>query len=320
VARQDRGKGVAGVSTVSLVAAEVATDESPRVERVSGIGVDDFVRRYRRPRRPVILTDALRNWKACGRYTPEYFRREHGDKPIRIRGRDYRLAEVIELQQASTAANPGPYPCTFSDCRALLPDISPRFACSLPNRHTHALVPRRVFEWVNHLEIFFGGPGGQFPYLHYDYLRLHAWIAQLYGDKEFTLYERGQEHLLYIDPAKPWLSGVEHSEDPDYERYPLFRQARSYKVVVHAGEALFLPCGTWHTARCLNMGITIGFDQLGPDNWHEFVGEVMAAERRAGRRFKASLLGAYLRLLGPVLGLAERFGANQRADWGLRQG
>jgi len=43
----------------------------------------------------------------------------------------------------------------------------------------------------------------------------------------------------------------------------------------------------------------------------------VAAERRAGRRFKAAVLGAYLRLLGPVLSLAERFGANRRGDWGL---
>ena len=287
------------------------------VERISGIGAEAFAARYRKPRRPVILADALRDWPARERYTPEFFSRQHGDRLIRIRGHDYRLREVIALQQASSAAAPGPYPCTLSDCGALLPDISPRFACSLPSRHAHPWIPAAVFEWVNHLEIFFGGPGGQFPYLHYDYLRMHAWIAQIYGDKEFTLYEPGQEALLYVDPDKPWLSRVEHSEDPDLERFPLFRDARSRRVVVHAGEALFLPCGTWHTARCLNMSITVAFDQLGADNWREFVGEVCAAERRAQRRVRASALAAYLSVLGPLLGLAERLGLSQLADWGI---
>lgn len=286
------------------------------VPRVGRIGMAEFVTRYRLPRRPVILADALRDWPAHDRFTPEFFRREHGDRPVRIRGRDYRLGDVIGLQEASTEQDPAPYPCTFSDCRALLADISPRFSYSLPSRHTHPLVPKSVFEWVNHLEIFFGGPGGQFPYLHYDYLHMHAWIAQVYGDKEFTLYEPGQESLLYVDPCKPWLSSVEHSEDPDDERFPLFRQARCCKVIVHAGEALFLPCGTWHTARCLNVGITVAFDQLGADNWGEFVGEVYAAERRARRTVRAFALAAYLGLLGPLLGVAERFGANRRVDWG----
>ncbi|MEO7199128.1 MAG: cupin-like domain-containing protein [Dokdonella sp.] len=304
------------MTATGLTAIPIPVDVSSLVERVSNISVSEFARLYRLPRRPMILSDALRDWPARERFTPEFFQREHGDRSIRIRGRDYRLGDVIALQKTSTAQQPAPYPCTFSDCRALLPDISPRFDCSLPSRHTNPLIPRSVFEWVNHLEIFFGGPGGQFPYLHYDYLRMHAWIAQVHGDKEFTLYERGQESLLYVDPRKPWLSCVEHSEDPDDEKFPLFRQARSYKVELHAGEALFLPCGTWHTARCLNVGITVAFDQLGSDNWVEFSREVYAAERRAQRPFRAAILLAYLRVLGPLLDLAERFGVDRNVDWG----
>ncbi|MEO7068149.1 MAG: cupin-like domain-containing protein [Rhodanobacter sp.] len=286
------------------------------ITRVDKISAAEFAAYYRLPRQPVILKDALADWPARGRFTPEFFQREHGDRLIRIRGRDYRLGDVIEMQKASTAEHPAPYPCTFSDCRALLTDISPRFACSLPSRHMNPLIPKAVFEWVNHTEIFFGGPGGHFPYLHYDYLHMHAWIAQLYGDKEFTLYDPGQESLLYIDPHKPWLSSIEHSEDPDVEKYPLFRQARCQKVVVHAGEALFLPCGTWHTARCLNIGITVAFDQLGADNWREFEDDVYAADCRAQRGVKAFVLMAYLHLLGPLLDISEYFGADRRPDWG----
>lgn len=227
------------------------------------------------------------------------------------------MAKYGLVQISPGEQGPAPYPCTFSDCQTLPPDISPRFAHSLPSRHGYALIPASVFECVNHLEIFFGGPGGQFPYLHYDYLRMHAWIVQIHGDKEFTLYDPGQESLLYVDPDKPWLSRVEHSENPDLERFPLFRQARCRKVVAHAGEALFLPCGTWHTARCLNVGITIAFDQLGADNWKDFVGEVCAAERRAKRNFRASLLGIYLSALGPLLGLVEFLGASNLGDWGM---
>ena len=287
------------------------------VERVTGLGVREFMARYRKPRRPVILTDALADWPGLGRLTPDFFKRELGDRPIRIRGRDFRLREVIELQQASSEQDPAPYPCTFSDCRSLMRQISPRFAHSLPSRHASGWIPSSVFRWVNHLEIFFGGPGGQFPYLHYDYLRMHAWIAQVHGDKEFTLYEPGQESLLYIDPDKPWLSRIEHADTPDFDRYPLMREARFRKLVVHAGEALFLPCGTWHTARCLNVGITVAFDQLGPDNWRDFVGEVSASERRAGHFFKAALMGAYLSALGPLLSVGEFLGSGGAAGWGI---
>ncbi|MFI4969678.1 MAG: transcription factor, partial [Lysobacterales bacterium] len=99
----------------SVDAASPATlnaDALPWVERIAGIGVAEFAARYRKPRRPVILTDALRDWPALERFTPDFFRREFADRPVRIRGRNYRLGEVIAMQQASSAENPAPYPCT----------------------------------------------------------------------------------------------------------------------------------------------------------------------------------------------------------------
>jgi hypothetical protein len=288
------------------------------IERVSGLDLATFVACYRKPRRPVILTDALHDWRACKSFTPEYFLREHADRPVKVRGRDQRLGDVLEQQLASSTEHPGPYPCTLAEFTGLLDDLSPRFAASLPSRHAHPWLPKALFDWVNHLEIFFGGPGGEFPRLHYDYLHMHAWIAQVHGDKEFTLYEPGQESLLYVDPGKPWLSLAEHAPRPDPERYPLLAEARYHTVVLHAGEALFMPCGTWHTARCLNMGITVAFDQLCADNWQDFIRDACAAERRAGRPARARWLRAYLQALGPLLSLAESLGANRQIDWGDR--
>ncbi|HEY0179707.1 MAG TPA: cupin-like domain-containing protein [Dokdonella sp.] len=296
-------------------AAAAAPLAEPWIERIDAIAPRAFDARYRRPRRPVVVRDALRGWSAPQRFTPEFFRREFGDRKVRVRGRMYRLGDVIAQQEQSDAAHPAPYPCTLGDCAALIPDLTPRFECALPNRHTSALMPRRVFELVNHLEVFFGGPGGEFPYLHYDMLHMHTWIAQVYGDKEFTLYEPGQEALLYVNPRMPWVSVVDDLHDR--ERFPLLERARRHTVVVHAGEALFIPCGVWHTARCLSLNVTVAFDQLEATNWSEFVGDVVAEDRRSGHPLRARALGAYLRLLGPLMSAAERLGANRRADWGV---
>jgi hypothetical protein len=291
------------------------------VDRRSGLDLGEFVAEYRRPRRPVILNDAAVAWPLYGQCTPDYFCSRFGERRLRVRGRDYSLAELIGLLQTSTLDQPGPYPCKFEvirDFPELVDEVSPRPCYSLPDRQRNPLLPQKVFNHVNNLEIFFGGPGGKFPYLHYDVMRLHAWITQLHGDKEFTLYAPGQEHLLYVNPDIPWQSSIEDHHHPDFERYPLFRQAKSQKVVVHAGETLFLPCGWWHTARSLGMTISIAFDQLGGDNWGAFVGDVADERRRLGHRAKSVLLASYLRLIGPALSMAERFGVNQARDWGTR--
>jgi histone arginine demethylase JMJD6 len=304
------------LSTAATAAsAPTEAPAGPWVGRIDAIDADTFDTLYRRPRRPVVLTRALDAWPALQRFTPEFFRRDYADRPVRIRGRDYRLGDVIAEQQASTVASPAPYPCTFKDCDSLIGDVSPRFANSLPHRNTHPLMPKGIFHLVNHVEIFFGGPGGEFPYLHYDMLRMHAWIAQVHGEKEFTLYERGQEDLLYVHPDMPWVSRV--NDLHDVERWPLLHTARRHKVVLRAGEALFIPCGTWHTARCLSMNITVAFDQLERSNWREFVGDVVDEERRGGHTWRALALRGYLAALGPFFDVAERFGANRRQDWGV---
>ena len=300
----------------SVDGADIAPSSKPWIDRRGNVDAAEFRRDYLQPRRPVVLTDALRQWPALREFTPEFFRREFADATVQLRGRSQRLGDVIDAQRASSFDKPGPYPCTLAVSAPLLPWLTPRFEASLPSRHSNPLVPRRIFELVNHAEIFFGGPGAEFPYLHYDMLRMHAWVAQVHGEKEFTLYERGQEALLYVNPKLPWLSTV--ADPHDHGRYPLLREARSHRVVLRAGDALFIPCGTWHTARCLSMNITVAFDQLEASNWNEFIGEVVAEERRHGHRVGAIALGAYLKLLGPLLRAGENFGANRRTDWGVR--
>jgi hypothetical protein len=308
--------------SVALGELDVLRAAAPEpVERRAGLSVSEFIENYRKPRRPVILTDAARDWPVYGRGTPDFFRSHYGEHKVRVRGRDYRLSELIDMLEASTVEKPGPYPCKFEiakDFRELLGEVTPRFQYSLPDRQANPLVPQGLFRYVNNLEIFFGGPGGEFPYLHYDVMQLHAWITQLHGDKEFTVYAPGQEHLLYVNPEMPWQSSIKNHHHPDYELYPLLRQAQSQKIVIRAGETLFLPCGWWHTARSLNMTISVAFDQLGPENWRSFVGDVTNERRRLGNPGKALLLGTYLSLLGPLLGLAELGGANRHSGWGRR--
>jgi histone arginine demethylase JMJD6 len=299
----------------------IAADTLAPVPRVSGLSVEEFVRTYRDPRSPVILRDAARAWPAYNTFTPDWFRTRFGSKSLRLRGRDWTLGEILNVLERSTENAPGPYPCKFEivrDFPELLPHVAPRFAYGLPDRQTHPLLPRRLFSGVNNLEIFFGGPGGRFPYLHYDLMHQHAWITQLYGDKEFTLYTPDQDKFLYVNPDEPWQSMIENHQEPDYARYPLFRQARAQKVVVHAGETLFLPCGWWHTARSLNVTISVAFDQLGPDNWNDFRSDVKSTRRRRGKAWLGSALNVYLALLSPLFSVAERFGANREKHWGSR--
>jgi len=95
--------------------------------------------------------------------------------------------DVLDAQLAATAEQPGPYPCTLAGCADLLPYLTPRPALSLPSRHANPLLPKRAFELVNHLEIFFGGAGSMFPTVHYDMLRPWMRHAELIARADAVL-------------------------------------------------------------------------------------------------------------------------------------
>ena len=298
-----------------------AGDEPVRNVSTAELSVEQFRSEYARPRRPLVFADAAASWPIYGRGTPDYFRRVYGEHRVRLLGEPCRLADLIDRLESSSADKPAPYPCKFEiakDFRELVAEVGPRFPYSLPDRQASPLIRQSLFAYVNNLEIFFGGPGGKFPYLHYDVMHLHAWITQLHGDKEFTLYAPDQAQFLYVNPELPWQSAIRNHHNPDFSRFPLFRKARARTVVLRPGQTLFLPCGWWHTARSLTLTISVAFDQLAPDNWGDFRADVVAESRRTGRSAAAFLNGAWLGTVGPLLALAEWFGGNRRSEWGKR--
>jgi hypothetical protein len=186
----------------------------------------------------------------------------------------------------------------------LVPDVSPRYDLASPDRVGSPLLLKRFFAGLNDFEVFLGGPGGEFPYLHYDYLGLFAYINMIVGEKEFTIYSPDQAPYLYVNPETGWTSLVEDHHHPDLQKYPLLAKTTPIKVVLTAGETLFIPCGWWHTARSLTPSISVAFDQLCSSNWSFFVRDCLRL-RRCGR-LKLALSRAILAGTGLLLSMGER--------------
>ncbi len=278
------------------------------IEKKSGLTRQQFISQHLKAGVPVVLTDATKNWPGRQKFTPEFFKKNYPDKEITIAGKQYKFAAFIDLMLNSTSDNPAPYPCKFllnTHFPELLDDVLPRFEFAMPDRIGSPLLPKAAMPSAAALEVFLGGPGGKFPYLHYDYLHLYTFINQMYGDKEFTLYAPGQEDLVYADPENPWRSTIEDHQDPDFEKYPLFKKAKAIKVVVGPGETVFIPCGWWHTAKSLTPTVSIALDLLTNANWNAFREDVKFETSKRSKT-KALLLDTYLAVAGIAFNLLEK--------------
>lgn len=287
---------------------ELARSQNIVVCKKSGMTREEFERDHLFASVPVVIADATAQWPARSTFTPTMFRTRFGDRKVAVGGREYTLRELLDMLEQSSPECPAPYPCNFN-LDELFPElvrhVEPRHGLPLFDRTHHRLLPRRFLGGAATFEIFFGGPGGRFPYMHYDYMGLHAFIHELVGQKEFTVVPPAHTPYVYPDPEHPWKSLVADHHQPDLDRYPLFAKAERVSFVVSPGETLFIPNGWWHTARSLELTISVALDLLNDSNWSRFRGEVRAMMKTA-RREKQIAADLYLRALGTLLSLHER--------------
>lgn len=246
------------------------------IDKRSNLSNEEFYNEYVLPGKPVVICDATRKWKAMGKFTPEYFKKNYPDVKKEINGRVIRMSDYIDHMLFSTPENPAPYPYNFNVEKVfpeLLSFLQPQLAYGKLDRVNHPLVPKSFFKGTEVHEFFFGGYGSSFPFLHVDALFLHTQITQLYGNKEFFLFSPEQSPYMYPREDKPLISSVKNVFEPDYEKYPLFKNTRALRVMVNEGESVYFPTGWWHVTRIYGPSISYGRVHLNELNWQAFIAE-----------------------------------------------
>lgn len=284
-----------------------ATEEG--VERRSNLSRREFEQEYSLARRPVILTDATKEWGAR-EWTPESLKAKVGHRELEFRGGQgkIRFAELSDLIKASSDDAPAPYGRNihvFRDLPELAADIRPRIPYCVPDWKSSRLLPK---DWVfeNGLEeMFYGGRGTRFPSLHVDYWGMDAFISQLYGVKDVLVYAPDQTPYLYPTAENPLVCSIRDFDNPDLDRYPMFHYARPIRLTLQPGETLFCPNGWWHTTSMPDVSITVVTASWCRGNWPQLVREYQKHHANSSR-FKALAVSAYLQAIGAVLSARDK--------------
>jgi histone arginine demethylase JMJD6 len=271
----------------------------------TSLGRDSFQREYMLPLRPVVIAGGFNHWAARGKWTPEFFSQQHGSRAVLIDGQRWRLGDLIDEIQSSTPEKPAPYlrnELLTQWPAELLADVSPMPECTRPNWLESRAIPSR--HPLTYVELYIGGAGARFPVLHYDNLHTHAFLMQLYGEKQYLALAPDQASFLYPqDGEAANKSSVDDLENPDLKRFPLFDQAQAVRFTLGPGETLFVPAGWWHTARILSTSITVSVNGANKANWSAFRKD-LANEHKA-HRWRARLLPLYLVALGVLFSLLD---------------
>lgn len=284
-------------------------NEVGSIDRRAQLSYKEFENEYLMTGKPVVLTDVTRGWNALTRWTPDFFRKRFPAKEIKANEKKYLVPEFIDLVEASTAEKPAPYlrneylPEVFPE---LVEDVQPCPLHMTKNWLAGEFYSSKLNGLLNKYavpEIYIGGTGGSFPFLHYDLCYSHASLSQVYGRKMLILYGPEQTEFVYPNKTHKNQSDVRNPDNADLEKYPLFAKATPIKFILEPGETVFIPGGWWHTAKMLTPSITVSMNHANGSNWKRFVDDFeyeIGRSHRFSTRMMAAPIALYLKAMGVV--------------------
>jgi len=198
---------------------------------------------------PFLMPGVAKHWPLAA-LTPQTLRERFSALPVRARVGDYvntafaadramrdmSMLEYLDLAAAGTEGLP-PYLGNLE-----LRELN-RF-CHWPAYFSKPGPPR-----------FWLGPAGTVTPLHADYD--DNIFVQVWGSKRIFLAPPHHDVFLYPREANALLFGSPFDpEAPDFERFPLARQAALVECTVGPGDMLYVPAGWFHQVRSLTFSLS----------------------------------------------------------------
>lgn len=228
------------------------------VERRTNLSYEEFVREYASVGKPVIITDAMKNWKALTKWNMDFFKSEYGSfeafvldykAETKMWGRTYmsmHIADYIDVITSGTydkllylsEFHVGDHPELWEDCK------DPIYF-----NDWYRKIPLEIFKkYINDTYDIQIGQKNTSVGLHCDHRHDNAWVAVISGQKQVVLLSPDQEKYLY--------EGQVDCFNPDLQKFPLYANAKPVECILNKGEMLYIPPDWWHHLK--NLENTIG--------------------------------------------------------------
>ncbi len=214
-----------------------------KVDKVPAVSRKDFASSYFNPLRPLVIQDLAKSWPALTKWTPDFFKDQHGNQQVKVydegfveAGKSYMSnAKTISLKEYIQAVIN-----TSQDLRLFLYNIK----SEIPSLVDDIVFPDLVDGLSQRFVFMFFGCKGSTTQMHFDIDMSHVFHTSIFGRKTITLYpfEEGKNLHRYPFTCRSYVD----VHNPDFKQHPRLKGAKGYRVVLEPGETLFIPSGYWH--------------------------------------------------------------------------
>ncbi|WP_294201191.1 cupin-like domain-containing protein [Chryseobacterium sp. sg2396] len=227
------------------------------IDIVDDITQEEFIEKYLKPRKPVVIKNMAKKWPAYQKWTMEYMKEVVGDvevplydsskadpaAPINASAAKMKFGDYIDMIQREP-----------TDLRIFLFDPI-KFAPKLLEDY---ISPKELMGGFldKYPNMFFGGQGSV-TFLHFDIDMAHIFHTHFNGRKHILLFDYKWRERLYQIPYATYALEDYDIENPDFTKFPALDGVEGIECYLEHGDTLFMPTGWWHWMKYLDGSFSI---------------------------------------------------------------
>ena len=226
------------------------------VDRVETISKKDFLERYFKPQKPVVIERFIEDWPAFTKWNLEYMKSVAGDITVPLyddRPVDYKegfnephakmkMSGYIDLLKTQ----PTKYRIFLWNILKEVPQLQNDFS-----------YPDFGLRLMKGLPMLFFGGQDSYTFMHYDIDLANIFHFHFEGKKKCILFPQTENKHLYKVPHSLITREDIDFNNPDLEKWPALKNAKGLIAELEHGNVLYMPEGYWHYMRYVTPGFSM---------------------------------------------------------------
>ena len=247
-----------------------------QIPREKTLTKKEFIRKYFKPQKPVVIERFIEDWPAYSKWTLDYVKEVAGDKEVPLYDdrpvkhdegfnephAKMKMSNYVDLLKSG----PTKYRIFLWNLLKEVPELQKDFK-----------YPDFGLRLMKGLPMLFFGGKDSHTFMHYDIDLANIFHFHFEGKKQCILFSQDETKFLYKIPHSLITREDIDFADPDLDKWPALQHAKGHIAHLDHGNVLYIPEGYWHHMKYLSPGFSMSLRAIArkPKNFGKAVYNIL---------------------------------------------